>query len=93
MITDNTTANGVANNTVRLKRSKAIDMSYHWIRDRVQRGDYNVLWGPGKDNDGDFLTKNHPASHCRDVRGNFVKDKPPLKTLYAREGVLVSPST
>ena len=37
MITDNTTANGIANNTVRLKRSKAIDMRYHWVP---------VAWGP-----------------------------------------------
>ena len=78
MVTDNTTANDIANNKVRLKRSKAIDMRYHWIRDRVQRGDYSVLWGPGKDNDGDFFTKIQPPSHCRTVRRNFVRDKPPL---------------
>ena len=77
MITDNTTANGIANNTVRLKRSKAIDMRYHWVRDRVQRGEYSVSWGPGVSNDGDFFTKIHPASHYRAVRQNFVKDKPP----------------
>ena len=79
MITDNTTANGIANNTVRLKRSKAIDMRYHWVRDRVQRGEYAVSWGPGTANDGDYFTKTHPASHCRAVRHHFVKDKPPLK--------------
>ena len=80
MITDNTTAEGIANNTVRLKRSKAIDMRYHWVRDRVQAGDYAVTWAPGKANDGDFFTKIHPASHYRAVRHNFVKDKPPLAT-------------
>ena len=80
MITDNTTAYGIANNTVRLKRSKAIDMRYHWVRDRVQSGDYAVTWAPGKDNDGDFFTKIHPANHYRAVRHHFVKDKPPLAT-------------
>ena len=79
MVTDNTTANGIANNTVRLKRSKAIDMRYHWVRDRVERGEYTVSWGPGTTNDGDYFTKIHPASHCRAVRHHFVKDKPPIK--------------
>ena len=32
IISDNTTAIGFANNSVRLKRSKAIDMRYHWIK-------------------------------------------------------------
>jgi hypothetical protein len=79
MVTDNTTAKGIANNTVRLKRSKAIDMRYHWVRDRVERGEYAVSWGPGTTNDGDYFTKIHPASHCRAVRHHFVKDKPPIK--------------
>ena len=34
LITDNSTALGITNRTVRLMRSKAIDMRYHWIRDR-----------------------------------------------------------
>ena len=43
IITDNTTAYGIANRTVRLKWSKAIDMRYNWLRDRVTNGDYTVL--------------------------------------------------
>ena len=74
IITDNTTALGFANNNVRLKRSKAIDMRYHWIKDRVERGEYTVLWGPGADNYADYFTKNHPAKHCRDIRSRYVGD-------------------
>jgi hypothetical protein len=33
---DNSAAVGIANDIVKLKRSKAIDMRYHWIRDRVR---------------------------------------------------------
>ena len=75
IISDNTTAIGFANNSVRLKRSKAIDMRYHWIRDRVERGEYSVAWGPGADNFADYFTKTHPAKHCRDVRSHYVGDK------------------
>jgi hypothetical protein len=75
IISDNTTAIGFANNSVRLKRSKAIDMRYHWIRDRVARGEYSVAWGPGADNFADYFTKNHPAKHCIEVRSRYVGDK------------------
>ena len=36
--TDNTTASGIANDTVKQKRSKAIDMRYYWVRDRTKQG-------------------------------------------------------
>ena len=62
LITDNTTALGFTKNTVRLKRSKAIDMRYYWIRDRVKLGDYTVTWGPGSENMADYFTKTHPQS-------------------------------
>jgi hypothetical protein len=35
MATDNNTASGIATDTVKQKRSKAIDMRFYWIRDRV----------------------------------------------------------
>ena len=76
IISDNTTAIGFANNSVRLKRSKAIDMRYHWIRDRVARGEYTVAWGPGADNFADYFTKSHPAKHCQVVRHRYVGDTP-----------------
>jgi hypothetical protein len=78
IITDNTTAYGIANRTVRLKRSKAIDMRYNWIRDRVTSGDYTVLWGPGETNLADYFTKTHPGHHYRSMRATFVKDKHPF---------------
>jgi hypothetical protein len=78
IITDNTTAYGIANQTVRLKRSKAIDMRYNWIRDRVANGDYVVLWGPGESNLADYFTKTHPPHHYRTMRATFVRDKHPF---------------
>jgi hypothetical protein len=64
---------GVANKTVKQRRSKAIDMRYHWIRDRVTQGHFTVTWRPGKTNLADFFTKAHPASHQREMRQYFVK--------------------
>jgi hypothetical protein len=33
--TDNSTAFGILNETIKQKRSKAVDMIYHWLTDRV----------------------------------------------------------
>ena len=74
LITDNSTASGIANNTIRLKRSKSMDMRYHWVRDRVQHGDFTVTWGPGGDNLADYFTKIHPPQHFRSMRSTFVAD-------------------
>ena len=38
MLCDNWCAMGIAKSTVKAKRSKAIDMRYHWIRDRIRLG-------------------------------------------------------
>jgi hypothetical protein len=47
METDNTTTTGYSNGTIKQKRTKAIDMRFYWIKDRVKQGQFNVYWGPG----------------------------------------------
>ena len=44
MVTDNSTASGIANDSVKQKRSKAMDMRFYWIRDRVRQGQFTVCW-------------------------------------------------
>jgi hypothetical protein len=62
--TDNTTSDGIINNTVQQKRSKAMDMRFHWVKDRVEQDQFNVGWAPGDTNMGDYFTKHHfPAHH------------------------------
>ena len=48
MQVDNSTAIGFVNDTINYKRSKVIDMRFHWVRDRVQKGQFNIYWVPGK---------------------------------------------
>jgi hypothetical protein len=40
--TDNSTANSISNDTVKQKRSKAIDMRFYWVRDRDRQGQFDV---------------------------------------------------
>jgi hypothetical protein len=64
--TDNTTADGIINNIVQQKCSKAMDMIFYWVKDRVEQGQFNVGWAPGDTNMGDYFTKHHsPAHHKR----------------------------
>jgi hypothetical protein len=63
MVTDNSTASGIANDSVKQRRSKAMDMRFYWIRDRVRQGQFHVYWKKGKTNRADYFTKHHPAKH------------------------------
>jgi hypothetical protein len=72
IVTDNSTATGIANDSVKQKRSKAIDMRFYWTRDRVRQGQFHVVWRPGKLNKADYFTKHHPASHHQQIRSAYL---------------------
>jgi hypothetical protein len=57
--TDNSTAFGILNETIKQKSSKAMDMRYHWINDRVRQKQFDVYWRPGRKIPGDYHTKHH----------------------------------
>jgi hypothetical protein len=74
IIYDNIVAGQMANQSCKLRRSKAIAMRYHWLRDRVQMGHFIMVWRPGAINLADYLSKSHPVSHFRAMRPFFVHD-------------------
>jgi hypothetical protein len=76
MKTDNSTATGIINNTMKQRRTRAMDMRFYWVRDRVQQQQFIVYWAPGKDNLADYFTKHHPASHHRLMRNVYLKPTP-----------------
>lgn len=73
--TDNSCAAGIANNNIRQKRSKAMDMRFFWIRDRVAAGEFIVYWRNGQNNTADYYTKHHPTSHHRKMRPLYLHEK------------------
>ena len=75
--TDNETAKGIAQGTCKMKRSKAIAMRYHWIRDRVSCGEFTVFWAKGKQNLADFFTKPQPAWRHKEFQSLLAT--PPLQ--------------
>jgi hypothetical protein len=45
--TDNSTAYGILNETIKQKRSKSMDMRYHWLTDRVNKTKKKFISGQG----------------------------------------------
>ena len=66
--TDNSTANGIINNTMKQKRSKAIDVRFYWLRDRAKQGQFHIFWDSGKHNLADYFTKHHSPAHHKLMR-------------------------
>ena len=61
---DNTCAIGIATDSIKQKRSKAIDMRFHWVRDRVRQGQFTISYIKSTDNVADYFTKNlDPIKH------------------------------
>ena len=72
MQTDNSTATSIANDTVKQKRSKAIEMRFFWVQDRVRQKHFHIFWQKGSLSRADYFTKHHPASHHQKVRPFYL---------------------
>jgi hypothetical protein len=69
---DNKCATGILTDNVVQRRSKAMDMRFYWLRDRVRQQQFHVHWKPGQSNLGDYPTKHHSAKHHIAVRPTYV---------------------
>ena len=52
--TDNAMADAVINGKIQPKRTKAMDMRFHWLRDRECQRQFRIYWRPGKMNYADY---------------------------------------
>ena len=77
ILCDNECAVGLASDTVRAKKSKAIDSRFDWIRDRVRQKQFIVSFLPGSLNLADFFTKSLPKWKHQELAPLHV-DYPPL---------------
>jgi hypothetical protein len=71
LLTDNSTAIGVAKDACKQQRSKAMNIRLYWVRDRVRQGQYDVVRRPDGTNEADYLTKAHPAAYHRPLRAHY----------------------
>jgi hypothetical protein len=89
METENTTATGYSNGTIKQKRTKAMDMRFYWIKYRVKQGQFNVYWGPGYQNLADYFTKHHSPAHHKRMREIYIHaDERPINRKGIRDSAL-----
>jgi len=70
--TDNSTAFGVVTNNIQPRRTKAMDMRFHWLRDHTTQGQFRYYWRPGSTNLADYWTKHHCAAHHIEKRPQIL---------------------
>jgi hypothetical protein len=69
---DNTTAVGIANDTMKQKRSKIINMRFYWVKCLTQQKQFIVYWGPETSNSADYHTKHHSPAHHQLMRSIYL---------------------
>lgn len=89
IITDNSAAESIATKTCKQRRSKSMDIRYHWIRDRVALKDFEIEWQPGSESIADYLTKVQPVAMVLKMRRFFVKNVEPTFKLTAYKSRLL----
>jgi hypothetical protein len=56
-----------------MKKSKAFDMRYHWLKDRIAQKQFNLYWSPGQTNSADYFSKHHPPAHHKLMRYQYLQ--------------------
>jgi len=72
IVVDNSTAAGIANKTLKQRRSKAMDMRFYWVQDRIEQKQFLVYWRQGAENLADYFTKHHPARYHVQMRPVYL---------------------
>ncbi len=68
IINDNSFVKSMVNDECKQKRAKAVDMRFHWLKDRVRQGQFDVRWCQGHTNISDYLTKDLPPHQFKAIR-------------------------
>ena len=72
LLGDNQGSEFLASNPIQERRTKHIDIRYHYIREKIESGDVQLYYVPSNDNVADIFTKNLALvnfKRCRDRLG------------------------
>jgi hypothetical protein len=81
--TNNSTAHGVITNNIQPRRTKAMDMRFHWLCCRESQGRFRYYWQPGSNNQANYWTKHHSAAHPIKKHPSILTSKFILNALQA----------
>ena len=90
LFNDNSTATGILTSSLRQKFSKAFDMRFHWLRDRIDQRQFQLFWRKGQHNMADYFTKHHPPWHHRLMRYKYLHKALLLRRLSPVRGCITS---
>jgi hypothetical protein len=76
--TDNKCAKGIGTNTVKQRRSKAMDMCFYWIPDLIKQLQVIVHWKSGKTIQADYFTSHYPPAHHQALRYTYLQSNSPI---------------
>ena len=71
---------GLANDTLRKKQSKSMDLRWDWLRDRVSQRMFILPYLRSLQNPADFFTKALPVHRHQELSPLFVTYPPLLPT-------------
>jgi hypothetical protein len=69
---NNSTANRFAHKQIKQQKSKAMQMRFYWIQDRVKQKQFHVYWRSGPTNLADYFTKHHSPAYHQQIRSTYV---------------------
>jgi hypothetical protein len=78
---NNSTAVGIANNTVKRQRSRSMEMQFFWVVDAVDLGKFDIKYFPGKENLADYQSKHHTGAHHVAVRPWYLHETTSVREL------------
>ena len=93
MCTNNSTVNGILNATITQNRSKAIDMRFYWLHDRVEQGQFHIYWAPCYVNLTDYFTKHHSPSHHLRLRPLYLHEPTSPPDMQRRDKIFSLPQS
>ena len=73
--TDNATAKGFVNNTIKPKRSKTFDRQFWWLKDREEQKHFKIAWEAGACSLAGYPTKHHFSTHHKKVRPIYLYEE------------------
>ena len=78
---DDQVAWGITTNKVNATKSKAMCMSFHWLKDREAQQQFKFLWDHGATNLANYYTKLHPVVQNTIDEGEYIPINPSGKQI------------
>ena len=69
--TDNNTADGFVNGTIKQNKTKAVKMRFDWLKCRSAQLQLNIYWAPGNKNYADFFHQKSLSCSLNSLRTNL----------------------